>query len=485
MDSFEYIGLWWLPEKPDRKMTGTLSFTVQNGLRLEIMGALEDIFARLESGKLSKYDVIYGITQKGKFVTVTNCRSYGQSLNVPGISTEAFFCDIAYITHGHFLVNPEAAKFPAILVDFTYLINWTGLNVLREEWIRQESEFIGSKLELRAVEPRRFELDAATLSIGINFGTDSTSKRHRTYKQSSYIKIESPVPLTLEDWLSQYIRPLQDLITLATDHSNAITALSVHANTKDLRRFEGDQKPLDEELRAEIFFRPPFQQDQTVQNIDEHEMLFHLRDVEANLATYLNSWLRTYKSPANGETSNLNKLRAAFSLYFNTRYHPGPYLEFNFLPLAQALEVYQTVRGEKQTDLPDEDFKRQKHEALENVPEQLRSWLDMRLTNNPPLLGRLLELYDLSKDVMAQIVPNGNSFCVKIKDTRNYYTHYSDDKRGKAAQGEEFYYLFEAVSYMLIRLFLAEFGLPSDKCIEIFAKNARFKFIAGEAITKL
>jgi hypothetical protein len=41
-DQGEWAGLWWLPDEPDHQIPGTLRYTIDDGLRLTLIGAFED-----------------------------------------------------------------------------------------------------------------------------------------------------------------------------------------------------------------------------------------------------------------------------------------------------------------------------------------------------------------------------------------------------------------------------------------------------------
>lgn len=38
LESFEYEGIWWLPERPKEKVKGTLRFNPFKGAKLELKG---------------------------------------------------------------------------------------------------------------------------------------------------------------------------------------------------------------------------------------------------------------------------------------------------------------------------------------------------------------------------------------------------------------------------------------------------------------
>jgi ApeA N-terminal domain 1 len=42
MNAREYAGVWWLPNIPDNKVSGTLSFSDEEGILLRLIGSFEE-----------------------------------------------------------------------------------------------------------------------------------------------------------------------------------------------------------------------------------------------------------------------------------------------------------------------------------------------------------------------------------------------------------------------------------------------------------
>lgn len=66
MDSKKYSGLWWLPEKPERKISGTLSYERGKGSILSLDGAF------LEDTEGEYHEIILG-DDRGNIITLVSC----------------------------------------------------------------------------------------------------------------------------------------------------------------------------------------------------------------------------------------------------------------------------------------------------------------------------------------------------------------------------------------------------------------------------
>ena len=65
MDKFEYEGIWWLPDEPEKQVSGTLRFTPNEGAILDLIGSFKDI------KEINK--IILGISSNGKNITLHKC----------------------------------------------------------------------------------------------------------------------------------------------------------------------------------------------------------------------------------------------------------------------------------------------------------------------------------------------------------------------------------------------------------------------------
>jgi len=65
----ELKGYWWLPNLEENKLSGTLTFSQEDGAFLEIVG----VFSTERTAQIEQPTIILGITQQGKPVTLYKC----------------------------------------------------------------------------------------------------------------------------------------------------------------------------------------------------------------------------------------------------------------------------------------------------------------------------------------------------------------------------------------------------------------------------
>ena len=89
MKPFESVGIWFLPEAPDRKVAGTLSFSQDEPLELKLSGVFSEEWGRLTP----HYKLIRGVINQspyGKYVTLLRSFSKSLHLGMPGLTLKTF-----------------------------------------------------------------------------------------------------------------------------------------------------------------------------------------------------------------------------------------------------------------------------------------------------------------------------------------------------------------------------------------------------------
>jgi len=94
------------------------------------------------------------------------------------------------------------------------------------------------------------------------------------------------------------------------------------------------------------------------------------------------------------------------------------------------------------------------------------SWL-----NQKTLAQRLTEIFQRHSTETARLTAGIDDFPAKVRHTRNYYTHYTEDLRtsGKVAEGDELIRITFAVEDLLKICLLKEIGIhgkPIDRLLE-------------------
>jgi hypothetical protein len=255
-------------------------------------------------------------------------------------------------------------------------------------------------------------------------------------------------------------------LTLATTKPNAVTALNVFSPQVFI---ESDGKSI--ETPIQLFYQQKFFEPRTGKLLIPDYMLFTVHVVSDNFENIFEQWFTVSK-----------ELDSACNLFFGAEYSRGMYLENIFLNVVHSVESYHRRRMTNQVR-PKAEHRKFIRDILSNVDSKHTDWLKQQLaySNEPKLERRVLELLDKVENVIEPLIPYKEEFAKRVKDTRNYLTHFDRRLSGKRAQGEDLFWLTQKLSYVLKACLLLELGLPLDKCKQLIHRNQSFIFASSHA----
>lgn len=288
METIDSGGEWWLPDNPERRISGWLTFDSQNGVVLRLVGAFRDFFSdgeRRSDGSVltteaalehsGSYPRILGlvgskaITLESCFRTTANSHIFGG-----GLASETIHADRMY--RGAWYEPDEGACGDRITVALTHLVYWLRPASLHESWI------IDSPPERLAEEPRIeiaardvpsvvIERPDGTLSLIQRLGLSGDRISGRSITQDFDVRFE---PSGVRPWhaLVEEVGIFQDVLTLAIGRVPNIEHLTL--NHPDL-----DQTLPDGHVYrngVDVFARWTDQEARTLaKELHDHDVLFH------------------------------------------------------------------------------------------------------------------------------------------------------------------------------------------------------------------
>jgi hypothetical protein len=448
MEDREYSGLWWLPSTEDR-VGGTLTISKQGDIHLSLIGSLGK--ARRSSSKIKVHPVILGFPTKGKSISLFDCRvtrteTHWES-GIAEIVVEQYEADRACI--GAHLPDPDQLQFRDTWVEYSHSFDWGSRSGFEHE--RAEGRYgwtYTHPAPIRATTSHgivsvEYTLNSSEGSSGINL------------QESTWFRIEPEGDLSFESVMSRFIRPLQNLLSLATGRPNAVLRI---------------QTNLDRETPAEVIISGGYHEPEADKRLHPLEMLFSLGHVQDDFGEILDRWLRVH-----------DELDSVCNLFFATWYR-SMYIEHEFLSLVQAVESYHRRRIGGLL-LPEEEHKGRVASILAQVPGEYRDWLEKELeySNEPKLRQRLKELLDNTEKAISPLVGDRRSFIQKVLETRNYLTHYDPKLQGTAAVGVELFRINRALYFLLTVCLLRELGFSIERCTELLRNYRKYQWAVEQA----
>jgi hypothetical protein len=454
MDDITYRGYWWLPETPETRIAGILSFSQENGAKLELIGVFNTMFENAPDD----YSIILGLTTDGKPITLQG--SFVTNRQFTTAMTETSDLLVRFIFVGIHVPDEESLQFNEIQASFTYLYDWAGVSGIERKQFKT-----GQKFRVSYSRPKDISVQIPDGKISLTFGAKGKTgygTSNISENTSFYIKLKNSK--TLFEILNEYLMPLQALVSLGTTRPSFVEELYFF-----LKGFPTDP--------ITVYYSQKSYQPKKKENLIRPDMLFMLGDIYEDLETKINNWLTASK-----------KIDSVLNLLRRVRISPELFLELKFLSLAQAIETYHRISRNNQV-MPQEEHEARVTNILNGLSQIDADWLSKILahTNEPRLAHRLNELLIENKLVINLLIDNpqdSNSrrgrFMSAITGSRNYYTHFDKAGEAGALQGGKLHYLTEKLSILLEACLLGELGIPPDQQPALFTQNDRYNRLTSK-----
>ncbi|MBE9179394.1 hypothetical protein IQ268_12555 [Oculatella sp. LEGE 06141] len=456
MQELEEIGVWWIPSNPEIQVSGLLKFSSSTGIRLELIGSLQEH---------SKVDcpIILGVTQ-GKLITLCESRVIHSRSSIPGFDSEKYTVKIAFI--GAHFSSLDEVKFFRVAVEYSYLSDWANPPVIKRQEELEEDNYNIRELNFSYTrpEPVRGSTDQGVLSLVYTW-QDAGQPFQIDFSQSANFEIKSQEEFSFDEWMAKLVFPLQNFITLATDRPNSVTRVLVFSRY-GVRSTEDTPHFTKQDSSIEVIYRSVYTEARQDNRLLPDDLLFQLKDIKETFGDTMARWLAIAA-----------ELDSVCNLFFSTRYSQRMYQENHFLNIVQAAESYHRRRRFNRV-LPKEEHEKRISRIIDNALEEDKEWLKQKLSfsNEPSLKERLIDLRQETSEIISPLITDEDSFIKQIRDTRNYLTHYDKSLWKKAVKEEDLYWLTYTLEVLLQTCFLKELGFSPEQCVALFERNERYQF---------
>lgn len=449
MGSHSIKGVWWLPGHEHEKVPGELIRTERGTLELDLGSSVSA--TQLPFHTTAEHPprlLFHGVDENGSPVTLVDCVGGLVHSSPLGYARDAF--GVAYGLIGIHAANSEELLFECATFGFTHLIDWLYRPAIIMDLSHENPHRV---FRLQFPEELRFPLEHGELMISSEFSTEHDRYRSLHVAHKPYVKVTHEPKMGAPEWLNNLVQPLRDFLTLATSHRNDLAWMKVRtANHLDFTGHPAD---------IEVLLPRDFSRGYHLDNIYPHDQLFCWHDIQARSHGLFRTWLRLY-----------SELDNVISLYFHPMYNDRMYPQHEFLDLAQGLETYHRRR------MPDgrwspEEYGRLREKMLAPLEGQEREWAERQLehANEPPFRSRIKALLSKCSEPMQMFAFDRKAFVQKVTNTRNYYVHWNESLKSKAATGESLFRMSQILRCLLEACILLELEFPSELISELFKRN--------------
>ncbi|MEQ8188280.1 MAG: HEPN domain-containing protein [Candidatus Eremiobacterota bacterium] len=463
MQEFEWNGIWWIPGHKDKHIAGALKFNPVEGAILELTGSFYNSPGRKD---FHDEDIIVGEIF-GKIVTLYKCHECIFNINSPAFTSSTY--SVAYIiTNVHF-DKKEDILFKSITVRTSYLEEWINLIGFRSAVIDREIK--GQRfraLDVTYIHPPSepvYKTEKFNITIKFNLSAPCQMTKKITLEQSNSLKLDFHELFTVEK-IKEFISYIQNFLSLAT--GAIIYPVSIRGSKDETNGFDN----------VEIIYPVPLKKFDTSKQFLYNNMLFSFHDVSDNFGNYLCNW--TDKMSDN--------IKPSYELYFAVRQVPM-YQNFQFLSLMQAIEAYHRKTKDYEV-IPRQKLKKIIKFFLKNMadeeiqekfdinPEELKQKFrdNLNLSYQPTLKDRLEGIWHDYKFALELVFSEEGykNFIKKVKNTRDYYTHYLETKK-EIIEEKDLTLCIYLLLFILEICFLYETGMAEERIRKIIGRNENFK----------
>ncbi len=383
-DEFSYLGTWWLPGNRKNKWSGVVSYKPDTGVELELVAKREDIWYEPSQSKVARVEIMQG--EVGKYphrITLLEVSVLFKKFSRSRTS-RMFYVPLGaeFLLLGNHYDTMEDITFESVEVVYSSLGSWMASVI--------------NKIK----RPWRVSVIFKGIKTEIVLCNEPLVY---PAPQESYIHI---VPDTAQGlaWFCEVTDRLRNLLALLIGSPIASKKLSVPT----------DPGQVLESPSVSISHRI-----QPLEETHEFDMTFPLERLDRQVSIVFPTWFEWSEDEL-----------VPFNLCLDVINNDCAYLNFEFLALVQALESYHRLYYEEKGV----NERKYKIENGEVNP------------NGPTLMDRLKELKENLPDNLSESTNLTVEFLKKVKDSRNYYSHYHSDGKDRAMNDAE---LEDAISRLI------------------------------------
>lgn len=454
VEEFEYKGQWYLPEKPEKSIFGTLRFTPTEGAILDLMGSFRG--SSFSFGRMLQPEIILGFSSNGKLITLYKCFETKLSMSSPGLPTSSFYANVVFV--GATFQSKDDIKFKRMLIHYSNLDEWVNISGIDIQDLPDRKEVV---IKYKRPEPIKVDMSDnydVFLDVLATGPTHSAVQKEASIEQKTYVRIEPREKISFDEFLNiaYNIQNFLSLAFLSVAHPLIVTGIA------EENHVPGEEEK-NENIVVDIFYESQDGHEKS-KILTQYDMLFTLGDLQGQLSTFLKNWFK-----------EAELLKPVYDLYFGSLYNSRMYLQHRFLSFMQAIESYHR-RTMNNFELPKEEHKKRISEIVSAVPEAHRNWIENKLvySNELNLRNRFKELLDIFSDLSRRFIPDRDSFIHKVVTTRNYLTHYDEESKKQCLEGIELYRATKKLKILIEICLLKTLGFPSDKIKELVLRNTKY-----------
>lgn len=462
VEKIDKLGVFWLADAPDNKLSGRLTFDPTTTIKLSLVGDFEG-----DRGSNPRDHVrVHGWLENSK-VTLVSCFSGHASWPSPGVATTSFIAN-GLFTGDH--LDEEQATFDTLHLELIDLDNWVGSTGLEDsfDWDRSGTRPLYT-LSFTPIDRPAGEFSRGTIRMASMWKRSSLGVRGSGLETWPAIHIEYSAPQAF-DAIQQDAGRLLDLLILCIDGSSYIDRLMVTSKQIRVETLGGkDAGPQQiDYIAPRLAYVDPSERKPR----EQYRMLLTFEEVGG--ATTLAKWLDVVEpfQPALDSMMSITHARQMFG-------------ENRFLNVTYAAEAFhRETFGDGY--LAEDSYQALLRDIMDATPSEHHEWLKDRLVhgNEPTLRKRLSQLATRAGLAVRPLIGDKAKWAFAVSQVRNTLTHVG---KARNFEGVDLRYLSESVYAVTRACMLLAAGVPAE-VLAAKAESAELTWYRGglhRAITKV
>jgi hypothetical protein len=416
----EYKGYFWTPQNAQERLPGTLRFDPDSEISVELWGR----FSKYKNPSSLKNNILLGFTSCGKKITLLNCFEYSKGMSIPGFAVSSFSAIFMFVG-GHF-ASVEEMLFKSVRVEYEDVNHWLGIS----GFARPKLEKDNKKVVLEYAQPERIPLvinEQWEAAIEFDFQRPSeyfTPTSVAKIEQLPAINFAPKSPQRFETFHDMY-QTFSSLLALCYFGYPTILTIVFTCPNPDLSVKE---EPLTD---VSLYYASKRLGEERAERSNKHNFLIQFGDIDFSII--VQRWYLLYE-----------KIEATIDILSENLMSRGTMpTEFRFLSYAQALENM--------------------HRKLAGGSVHLKARLD----------GILMSLPGPVREALLEDEPE---FAFRIKEHRNFFTHYNNGGGYVKPALGELHILSEKMKIVLITYLLQALELNTTIIQNIILSKGQYLF---------
>ncbi len=455
-------GLWWEPATPEKRYPGTLRYSKQAGIKLELFTT--ERRPLFQAGK-SGWSAAHGVSHSGGRYSlfhggVQASSSGGGELAIDHVRFNAGI-------EGVLEDSPPEMKVSSVTARFYGLHAWLNAKPFKIEW--DVTGGLEARMHAPVMEELEFAIDGCRkLKIGWSSTGPAMNAVQRNVHMARFPEctIEYDVHVSLQQ-AAHDLHVFADLLSLLIGQPTLPTRLRCNspAHTMSI----GDKTV----PRSFRLLRSELSLPSHLGKLNPHDVMMGHPSLQADFGAIVQKWFCLQ-----------SELWSIVGPYFNSLRMPGRFVQGKFFDMARVAEALHRELFEE-TILSPEEW-REIHRALvEAIPEKHREALKgpLQRGNELSYKTRLQRILGLFPTLALETVGDSDDqrrFCQLVRDLRNHEAHRLRQKKQKELSGSGYLRVTSKLRVMIDALLLLQLGLSNDTIEGAMKANESYWFYASK-----